>query len=145
MNKLETAVRIKHIPTGVAVRCQVHRTQAENKVANHDLCRCVMTCILHGSIISMVAWCVQKRALEILKAKLLVIAQEQQAAAIAEIRGDKVKAEWGQQIRNYVEHPYKLVKDLRTGHETSNIGAVLDGELDSFVEALLRHRGQAEH
>lgn len=84
----------------------------------------------------------QKRALELLKGKLLVIAQEQQAKEIAGIRGDQVKAEWGQQIRNYVEHPYKLVKDLRTEQETSNIQAVLDGDLDPFVEALLVHRGQ---
>ena len=76
-----------------------------------------------------------------MKGKLLVIAQEQQAKEIAGIRGDQVKAEWGQQIRNYVEHPYKLVKDLRTDHETSNIQAVLDGDLDSFVESFLIHRG----
>lgn len=114
VNKVETAVRMKHIPSGVSVRCQIYRTQAENKV----------------------------KALEILKAKLLVIAQEQQAAEVAEIRGDQVKAEWGQQVRNYVEHPYKLVKDLRTGHETSNVQGVMDGDLDAFVEGLLRHRGQ---
>lgn len=86
----------------------------------------------------------QRHALEILKAKLLVIATEQQAKEIAEIRGDQVKAEWGQQIRNYVEHPYKLVKDLRSGYETSNLAAVLDGDLTPFVEALLRHKGQAK-
>lgn len=86
----------------------------------------------------------QKRALEIIKGKLLVIAQEQQAAEIANIRGDQVKAEWGQQIRNYVEHPYKLVKDLRTDHETSNILSVLDGDLDPFVEALLLKKGQSK-
>ena len=77
-----------------------------------------------------------------IKGKLLVIAQEQQAAEIAGIRGDQVKAEWGQQIRNYVEHPYKLVKDLRTEHETSNVLGVLDGDLDPFVEALLIQKGQ---
>lgn len=88
-----------------------------------------------------VCYLVQKRALEMLKAKLLVIAEEQQAKEIAGIRGDQVKAEWGQQIRNYVEHPYKLVKDLRTGHETSDVSGVMDGELDPFVEALLRYRG----
>ena len=105
-----------------------------------------MTWMLHDSIISMVASFVRKRALEILKAKLPChCPSATQAAAIAEIRGDRVKAEWGQQIRNYVEHPYKLEKDLRTGHETSNISADLNDELDNFVEALLRHRRQAEH
>lgn len=84
----------------------------------------------------------QKRALDIIKGKLLVVAQEQQAAEIAGIRGDQVKAEWGQQIRNYVEHPYKLVKDLRTEVETSNVSGVLDGDLDAFVEALLLQKGQ---
>ena len=75
-----------------------------------------------------------------LKAKLLVIAQEQQAASIREIRGDMVKAEWGQQIRNYVFHPYKLVKDVRTGVETSDVGGVMDGDVDEFMHAYLRHR-----
>ena len=87
---------------------------------------------------------VQKRALEILKGKLLVIQQEQQAKDIAQIRGDAVKAEWGQQIRNYVEHPYKLVKDVRTQFESSNIQDVLDGNIDGFIESLLRHKGQTQ-
>ena len=84
---------------------------------------------------------VQMRALELLKAKLVVIQQEQQAKEIAEIRGNAVKAEWGQQIRNYVFHPYKLVKDVRTGEETSDVGAVMDGDLDAFMQAYLRHKG----
>ena len=83
----------------------------------------------------------QMRALELLKAKLVVIQQEQQAAEIAQIRGDAVKAEWGQQIRNYVFHPYKLVKDVRTGEETSDVGGVMDGALDAFMQAYLRHKG----
>ena len=83
----------------------------------------------------------QMRALELLKAKLVVIQQEQQAKEIAEIRGDAVKAEWGQQIRNYVFHPYKLVKDVRTGEETSDVGAVMDGDLDAFMQAYLRQKG----
>lgn len=87
----------------------------------------------------------QKRALDIIKGKLLVIAQEQQAAEIANIRGDQVRAEWGQQVRNYVEHPYKLVKDLRTDVETSDVSGVLDGNLDPFVEALLLQKGQASN
>ena len=84
---------------------------------------------------------VQNKALEILKGRLLVIAQEQQLKEIKDIKGDAVKADWGQQIRNYVFHPYKMVKDVRCGFETSNIGAVMDGELlDAFIEAQLRHR-----
>lgn len=81
--------------------------------------------------------------MEILKAKLLVIAEEQRAADIASIRGDMVKAEWGQQIRNYVLHPYKLVKDVRTGVETADTEAVLGGELKPFIVAYLRDRAAA--
>jgi peptide chain release factor 2 len=80
------------------------------------------------------------KALSRLKAKLLVIAEEQRASEIKQIRGDAVKAEWGQQIRNYVFHPYKLVKDVRTGHETSDIASVMDGELDPFIRAYLKHK-----
>ena len=82
----------------------------------------------------------KKIALDMLKAKLFLIAKEQQAESVREIRGDMVKAEWGQQIRNYVFHPYKLVKDVRTGVETSDVGGVMDGELDQFIEAYLRHK-----
>ncbi|KAL9402289.1 hypothetical protein Peur_006138 [Populus x canadensis] len=112
VNKVETAVRITHIPTGVTVRCTEERSQLSNKI----------------------------KALSRLKAKLLVIAEEQRASEIKQIRGDAVKAEWGQQIRNYVFHPYKLVKDVRTGHETSDIASVMDGELDPFIRAYLKHK-----
>ena len=84
------------------------------------------------------------RALSYLKARLLAIAEEQRAAEIREIRGDVVKAEWGQQIRNYVLHPYKMVKDVRTGRETTDAGAVLDGDLDAFMEAYLRTKQQQQ-
>lgn len=80
------------------------------------------------------------KALSRLKAKLLVIAEEQRASEIKQIKGDVVKAEWGQQIRNYVFHPYKLVKDVRTGHETSDIVSVMDGDLDPFIKSYLKHK-----
>ena len=78
----------------------------------------------------------------ILKAKLLIIAQEQKAKEVADIRGDIVEAAWGNQIRNYVFHPYQMVKDLRTGVETTAIQDVMNGELDSFIEACLRQDNQ---
>ncbi len=110
VNKVETAVRITHIPTGIAVRCTQERSQIQNK----------------------------EKALVILKAKLMIIAKEQRAQEIAQIRGDIVEAAWGNQIRNYVFHPYQLVKDLRTNLETSEVNGVLDGDLDPFIEAYLR-------
>lgn len=110
VNKVETGVRVVHVPTGIAVRCTEERSQAQNK----------------------------EKALALLKAKLLVIAIEQRAREIAEIRGDMVEAAWGNQIRNYVFHPYQLVKDLRTNVETSAISDVMNGDLDPFIEAYLR-------
>ncbi|XP_059628615.1 peptide chain release factor PrfB1, chloroplastic isoform X1 [Cornus florida] len=115
VNKVETAVRITHIPTGITVRCTEERSQLANKI----------------------------KALSRLKAKLMVIAVEQRASEIKQIRGDVVKAEWGQQIRNYVFHPYKLVKDVRTAYETSDITSVMDGELDPFIKAYLKYKYSA--
>jgi peptide chain release factor 2 len=84
----------------------------------------------------------KEKALVILKAKLLIIAQEQKTKEIAEIRGDMVEAAWGMQIRNYVFHPYQMVKDLRTNVETTAVTDVMNGEIDDFIESYLRQENQ---
>lgn len=114
VNKVETAVQIVHLPTKIAVRCTEERSQLQNK----------------------------ERALALLKAKLLIIAEEQRAQEIAEIRGDMVEAAWGNQIRNYVFHPYQMVKDLRTETETTDVNDVMNGNLKAFIEAYLRQENQ---
>ena len=110
VNKVETAVRITHLPSRISVRCTQERSQLKNK----------------------------EKAMNLLKAKLLVIAKEQRAAQIADIKGDIVEAAWGNQIRNYVFHPYQMVKDLRTMQETNDLDAVLNADLDPFINNLLR-------
>ncbi len=108
VNKVESAVRIVHIPTGVAVSSRVERSQERNR----------------------------ERAMNLLKAKLIKLMEEQQMKEVGELK-TKVKPEWGSQIRSYVLNPYKMVKDHRTGAETARVDAVLNGELDMFVEAEL--------
>ncbi len=110
VQKNETAIRITHIPTGIVVTCQNERSQTQNR----------------------------ENALKVLRSKLYEIKVEERAKEIAAIKGDYVKAEFGNQIRSYVLHPYQMVKDHRTNYETSNTGAVLDGRLDDFMESYLR-------
>jgi len=113
VNKVETAVRLRHAPSGIVIENQEDRSQLKNK----------------------------ENALRILKSMLYEIELNKQKEKQAELEGKKLKIEWGSQIRNYVLHPYKLVKDLRTNYETSNAQSVLDGELDDFIKAYLMEFG----
>jgi peptide chain release factor 2 len=110
MQKTSSAVRITHVPTGIAVVCQNERSQARNKEV----------------------------ALRVLRSRLLELELEKKAEEDARLKGEHVTAEWGNQIRSYVLHPYRMVKDHRTGHETSDATAMLDGDLDDFLKAFLR-------
>lgn len=112
VQKNDTAVRITHLPTGIVVSCQNQRSQAQNK----------------------------QRAMEVLKSRLLDLERQKQEAQFNALKGDHVSAEWGNQIRSYVLHPYQLVKDTRTSHETSQTQKVLDGELDGFMESYLKYK-----
>ena len=110
INKTSSAIRITHFPTGIVVTCQNERSQFQNK----------------------------DKAMQMLKAKLLMVKQEEQAAKAAGIRGDVKDIGWGSQIRSYVLQPYTMVKDHRTGEESGNVDAVLDGAIDNFISAYLR-------
>lgn len=110
VQKNATAVRLLHLPTGIIVTCQNERSQTQNR----------------------------ENAFRVLRARLAALKQEQQEKELEALRGEYQKAEWGSQIRSYVLHPYQLVKDHRTDYETGNTQAVLDGELDGFIEAYLR-------
>ena len=114
VNKIETAVRLKHAPTGIIIANSETRSQLENK----------------------------EKAIQLLRSQLYEIELRKRQSERDKIEGSKKKIEWGSQIRNYILHPYKLVKDLRTEHETSNTQAVLDGEINDFIKAYLMEFGQ---
>ena len=112
VQKNETAVRITHVPTGIVAQSQNERSQTQNR----------------------------ENAMRVLRARLMEMRQEEKDQQIAQLRGAYQKAEWGSQIRSYVLHPYQLVKDHRTDHEDGNTQAVLDGDLNGFIEAYLRSK-----
>ncbi|KXH79742.1 peptide chain release factor 2 [Sporosarcina sp. HYO08] len=112
VNTTDSAVRMTHIPTGAIVTCQTERSQIKNR----------------------------ERAWNLLKAKIYQIKIEEEEARLLEIRGEQKEIGWGSQIRSYVFHPYSMVKDHRTNAETGNVGAVMDGEIDAFINAYLRSR-----
>ena len=116
VNKVETAVRLRHHPTGIIIENSETRSQLDNKT----------------------------KAMQLLKSQLYEIELKKKQALRDEIEANKMKIEWGSQIRNHVMHPYKLVKDVRTGFETSDVDGVMNGQIDSFLKAYLMMMGQKE-
>lgn len=116
VNKVETAVRLRHHPTGIIIENSETRSQLDNKT----------------------------KAMQLLKSQLYEIELKKRQAVRDEIEANKMKIEWGSQIRNYVMHPYKLVKDVRTSYETSDVDGVMNGEIDEFLKAYLMMMGQKE-
>ena len=114
VNKVETAVRVRHAPSGLVIECQETRSQGQNR----------------------------EKALQMLRSQLYEIELRKKQDAKDKIEGTKKKIEWGSQIRSYVMHPYKLVKDNRTGHETSNVQAVMDGKINDFLKSFLMEFGR---
>jgi peptide chain release factor 2 len=110
INKTSSAIRITHLPTGIVVQCQNERSQFQNK----------------------------DKAMQMLKAKLYLLEQQKNAEKLSDIRGEVTEIGWGNQIRSYVMQPYTLVKDHRTNEEVSNVGAVMDGHIDPFINAYLK-------
>lgn len=115
VNKVETAVRVRHEPSGIVVECQETRSQGQNR----------------------------ERAMQLLRSRLYEIELRKRNEERDKLEGNKMKIEWGSQIRSYVLHPYKLIKDVRTGHETGNTQAVLDGDLDGFIKSFLLNKTNA--